>query len=447
MNYRLKVFYSILPILTSLAFSILHAGDSQKKYNYTLGQANALLNVSGIDMLQLSLSKRLSNPRQMPIPYKEVLVGLQKSGELEKVIDLQRKNQIRNSVRTHKQSAKVIVSKVNGETLELKTLLGKPLLNVEIPYLKSVRFVRKISNGSFIVLGTLKSAIKYGGHRYAHKKGYGEVEAFLAKVGKKGKLLWTQEIGGRFKTKGYIGSHTRLLGMAIDTKGNTFLAGQSDARIRGVRYSSKTRKSISDFFYGKFTKNGKRVWLKIADSVSSRKGSIWDVSYDTKGTLYMVGNTPTSRCIVGSYSSNSKKRWLKILRPQKNNATCSSLVQSKNRKYIYLAGRIGKKSLKLYYPSNSRYLKTRNNPSRAFVAKYTINGKKMWIADYKTIDTISSPVDIMESADKNILVTGFACGNNIGIYRKLFLVKFSRKGKMIWKKNDIYPEIFRKTKQ
>ncbi len=104
-------------------------------------------------------------------------------------------------------------------------------------------------------------------------------DAFVAKLNKNGVLLWNTFLGG--PTYADYG-----IGIAVDTSGNVYVAGYSNAT-----WGSPIRPFVGsdDAFVAKLNENGDLQWNTFLGGSGADRGT--DVAVDTSGNIYVTGES------------------------------------------------------------------------------------------------------------------------------------------------------------
>lgn len=147
----------------------------------------------------------------------------------------------------------------------------------------------------------------YTNNRMPPGDSVGSGDAFLAKIGPDGDLVWLRQIG----TTG--ADYAR--GVAVDPTGNVFVAGDTNGVLQGATYAG----GDDDAFVAKFDASGDLVWERQFGSAGADK--INGIATDPAGNLLVTGVTtgslPTNRAsgdrdaFVGKFDNNGQRVWLR----------------------------------------------------------------------------------------------------------------------------------------
>lgn len=135
----------------------------------------------------------------------------------------------------------------------------------------------------------------------------GAGDAFLAKLGPDGTLLWLRQFG----TTG--ADYAR--GVAVDITGNVFVGGDTN----GTLAENASSGGDGDAFLAKFDASGDLVWLRQFGSAAADK--VTAVATDARGDVLAVGTTggalPTNRALgssdafVTKFDGNGVRVWVR----------------------------------------------------------------------------------------------------------------------------------------
>lgn len=137
-------------------------------------------------------------------------------------------------------------------------------------------------SGNCCVAGFFKDTMLFGSDKMIAGKGLGQFDLFLAKYDNKGSLLWANATAG-------TNYQTQNEGLAItsDTKGMIYLTGYYLSEANFGEKKLANRGSFA-FFFAKYDSDGKNILVKFADNSGSQiigKG----IAIDKKGNTYIAG--------------------------------------------------------------------------------------------------------------------------------------------------------------
>lgn len=240
----------------------------------------------------------------------------------------------------------------------------------------------------------------------------GDSDTWLAKYTSQGKLVWKQQLGTASLDDGY--------GVAIDNDGNVYISGSTEGSFAG------TNQGGYDAWVAKYTPNGKLAWKR---QLGTR---LWDESYsiatDKNNSIYISGYTNGSftgkqqglkNIWVAKYTSQGKLIWLQQLGSGFNLAES---VATDTQGHVYISGY-----------TNGGLDKIR--PGRdAFVAKYTTNGKLVWLQQLGT-SGLDYSYAVVTDKHGNVYISGYTSGSlaikNQGLV-DAWVAKYTSNGKLVW---------------
>lgn len=215
----------------------------------------------------------------------------------------------------------------------------------------------------------------------------GGTDLFLAKFNSTGTRLWATYYGGT--------GNEHKTGMAIDTSGNIYISGQTDATT-GVATTGSHQATFGggtyDAFLVKFNSAGDRVWATYYGGTQNEIG--FGVSTDASGNVYMSGQSNSTSGI----------------------STTGSFQTACNGCSLFL--------------------------SDAFLVKFNSAGSRLWATYYGGTDN-DYGYGVAADASGNVYLAGYtfstsgisstgAFKTTFGGVRDAFLVKFSSSGSRLW---------------
>ena len=138
------------------------------------------------------------------------------------------------------------------------------------------------SSGDLYVTGYFHGTLSVGTHTLTSKGApKSEVDLFVGKVGPQVDVLWATNAGGT--------SETISSGIAVDSKGNSFITGHfgTNGEPATIGTSVLTSYGGEDIFVAKLGKAGKFLWAKNAGGAGHDRGLA--VALDSAGDLYVAG--------------------------------------------------------------------------------------------------------------------------------------------------------------
>lgn len=219
----------------------------------------------------------------------------------------------------------------------------------------------------------------------------GSGDAFLAKVGPDGTLLWLRQFG----TTG--SDYAR--GVAVDATGNVFVAGDTNGTLEGASYLG----GDSDAYVAKYDASGDLVWQEQFGGPGADK--VNGITIDAAGNVLVTGVTtgslPTNHALgdvdgfVGMFDNNGQRVWL---RQFGSNA--------QDYAYAIAAGRDGG-SFVTGYTYGSMPGQTSSGNIDGFLVHYDRNGNLLWARQFGQNEAV---FDFAVAVDPsgNVLVGGWA---------------------------------------
>jgi len=219
-------------------------------------------------------------------------------------------------------------------------------------------------------------------------------------------------------------------GLALDHLGNIYIVGDSYGTIEG-----NTAVGAGDILVAKFNSTGNVLWVRFMGTSFIEDGNA--IAVDSSGNVYITGKTYTTGSLEGQISSGSgdvviakydtdgNLGWVRLLGSSDGEEGHSIVFDPSG--YLYIAG-------------DTCGTLDGNSPLESediFLAKYDINGNKIWVKLLGSTRYARSP-DIALNAEGNILMTGYTQGNvgsqtNTG-EEDIILAKFDKDGNQKWVK-------------
>ncbi|HEY9827677.1 MAG TPA: SBBP repeat-containing protein [Stenomitos sp.] len=269
----------------------------------------------------------------------------------------------------------------------------------------------------------------------------GSYDAWLAKYGPDGTLLWTQQLG--------TAGSDRAFGVATDANGNVFMAGETEGALKGsnqggldawvAKYNAadgtllwvrQLGTSDNDLTYGmatdrngnvviagkrsngawaaKYSAGGALRWVRQLGSASGQEAA-YGVATDSLGNIALAGTTlgdlgrPNlggSDAWVAKYSANGTLRWTRQLGSP--NADWATAIAIDSKDNVFLTG-----------PTAGALSSPNQGGSDAWFAKYSPSGTLRWTHQTGTADA-DGPTGIAVDGSGNAVATGFTYGNFSG---------------------------------
>jgi hypothetical protein len=166
----------------------------------------------------------------------------------------------------------------------------------------------------------------------------GSIDLLLMKYNTNGLKQWTRLMGVKNKM-------TQAQDIATDCSGNIYITGYTNGNLDG-----ETLTGMRDFFVVKYDSSGDVQWTRLMGEVSSFTNA-FGVAADSMGNVYVAGNTPgnlggqtktgLSDLYVVKYNSSGDIKWTKLMGQTDAYAETSGIaIDSSNN--VYVTGSIDK---------------------------------------------------------------------------------------------------------
>ncbi len=160
--------------------------------------------------------------------------------------------------------------------------------------------------GNSVVAGKTECALN--GQAYSGASG----DAFAAKYDASGNLIWARLLGS-----GVSGKNTQANRVALDSSGNSYVTGWTQAGIGG-----QTLTGYPDAFVAKYDSSGNLQWTRLL-GVSGAATTGYGVAADSNGASYVTGDTfgaldgnslsGWGDAFLAKYDSAGNKQWTRLL--------------------------------------------------------------------------------------------------------------------------------------
>jgi uncharacterized repeat protein (TIGR02543 family) len=281
------------------------------------------------------------------------------------------------------------------------------------------RSVVRTSDGGFAAAGYSNSP---DGDRPADK---GSTDFIIAKFNANGDKLWMKNYGGSF--------YDNFESVTQTSDGGFAAAGFSDSRDGDL----PGNKGATDFVIAKFDANGNKLWIK--NSGGSNDDRFFSVTQTSDGGFAaagyskstdgdLPGNNGYYDFVIAKFDSNGDKLWMKNYGGTNQNPdTFNSIIQTSDGGYA-VAGNS--------YSADGDL--PGNKGSYDFIiAKFDADGNKMWIKNYGGSSS-DSFVSIIQTSDNSFVASGFSTSSdgdlsadNKGLYDAV-IAKFDVNGNKLW---------------
>jgi Beta-propeller repeat len=184
--------------------------------------------------------------------------------------------------------------------------------------------------------------------------------------------IWAHQIGLGQK-------RTRITGMALDSKQNIYVSGETQNNLDQVSLRGE-----SDGFLIKLAPDGKRLWTRLIGA-SGREG-ITGIALDAQDCIYVTGSSDQG--VSGLRVAGQQDQFLMALNPQGQHLWTTMYGSSENE----TATRIVVLGQKIYIRGETPIDPTRHSNSsfntRHHLAQYDLNGRFDWVRTFDEFELI-----------------------------------------------------------
>ncbi|MFL5814865.1 MAG: SBBP repeat-containing protein [Bdellovibrionia bacterium] len=252
----------------------------------------------------------------------------------------------------------------------------------------------------------------------------GYQDFFVTKYDSTGAKLWTKQLGIATKT-------TAARGVATDSSGNVFVAGNTDGGLDG-----NTLTGSIDFFVTKYDSAGVKQWTKQLGKATNFTFGL-AVTTDLSGNIFVAGQTSggldgntltgTTDFFVTKYDSTGAKIWTKQLGAA-SKSTSGMAVTTDSSGNIFVAG----------YTYGGLDGNSLTGTSDFFVTKYDSTGAKIWTKQLGAASQYTNAYGVKTDSSGNIFVAGHTNGgldgNSLTGTQDFFVTKYDSTGAKQWSK-------------
>ena len=239
----------------------------------------------------------------------------------------------------------------------------------------------------------------------------GDKDAFVRKYDASGVELWTRQFGSP--------EADRALGVAVDAKGNVYVAGTTYGALPG-----QVGAGPNDAFLRKYGAAGDEVWTRQFGSPES--DSALGVAVDREGNVYVAGYTGGALpdqvsggrddTFLRKYAPGGTELWTRQFGyPNSSDAANGVAVDVDGN--IYVAGST----------DSSPEGRMDAGNRKAFLRKYDSEGRELWSRLGETFNVVSS---VVVDEEGNVYVAGSTEGGKV--MGDVLLRKYDSAGEELW---------------
>jgi uncharacterized delta-60 repeat protein len=166
----------------------------------------------------------------------------------------------------------------------------------------------------------------------------GTTDFFVTKYDSTGTKQWTKQLGT-------AGKATQANGIAVDSSGNIFVAGQTQGGLDG-----NTLSGTQDFFVTKYDSTGTKLWTQQM-GVASQSAKATAVATDAFGNVLAAGSTyggldgntlsGTQDFFVTKYTSTGARQWTKEMGVSSHYTSATGIAVTSSGRYYVVGGTDG----------------------------------------------------------------------------------------------------------
>ncbi|MFH0893933.1 MAG: T9SS type A sorting domain-containing protein [Bacteroidota bacterium] len=303
-------------------------------------------------------------------------------------------------------------------------------------------------SGNVYMTGLFTSPVINISGTLLNNPGYGS--SFIAKYTSAGALVWAKRCSDVGEENAYA--------MYIDPAGNLFVVGdfygQSVIFGTDTLHQSTTLQNYQGFLV-KYNSAGSPLWAKT--TVGSIANSMWSVSGDAAGNVYVCGDysgssiqfgsiilanqTGYSDSFVAKYSGSGNEIWVRgIVGDIDENAYS---IVSNDEGYICVAGTFSGSTVEIVPLSTEISICTQPN-NDIFLARLDPNGNPLWIKSVQGCGYKNSWAVAIDSSDnvylsgnfqsRSLIIDSSEIANAVTTnnYYDMFLAKYDSTGGLLW---------------
>ncbi len=271
-------------------------------------------------------------------------------------------------------------------------------------------------------------------------------DAFVAKLGADGSLLWSTYLGGSRDEAG--------VGIAVDGTGNAYVTGPTGSSNFPTLDGWDTTYNGGedwggDAFVSKFSTDGSLLWSTYLGGSSNDFG--YGIAADTTGNACVTGMTystdfPTANgwdetrnggwdAFVAEFSASGSLLWSTYLGGNSSDYGRGIAVDTTGNAYV--TGM----TYSTDFPTPNGWDTTQNGDEDAFVAKFSSDGSLLW-STYLGGSGLDEGKSIAVDGTGNVYLTGMTCSTDVPMpntwdstfngIEDAFVAKLSADGPLLW---------------
>ncbi len=240
----------------------------------------------------------------------------------------------------------------------------------------------------------------------------GDKDAFLSKYDASGMELWTRQFGSP--------EADWALGVAVDTKGNVYVAGRTFGALPG-----QVGAGLSDAFLLKYGGGGDEVWTRQFGSPESDSAS--GVAVDGEGNVYVAGGTGGTLpdqvsvgrgdAFLSKYDPSGTELWTRQFGyPDSSDGVNGVAVDVEGN--VYVAG----------YTDNTPEGRMDPAERKALLRKYDSAGRELWSRLFG--ETFNWASSVVVDAEGYVYIAGSTEGGKV--MGDALLRKYDATGQELW---------------
>lgn len=147
------------------------------------------------------------------------------------------------------------------------------------------------TSGDLYVTGSVSAAEWIGNQdRYV----YDAPDAFLARVSRTGRMIWTKTFGGHWDDSGCA--------VTADASGSIYVGGSTDSDGWVSGGASASRGGLTDGFLARFSADGSQIWSTYLGGSNHDEAKA--IAADGSGNIYVAGATSSAGWVSGGFDTS-----------------------------------------------------------------------------------------------------------------------------------------------